>query len=139
MSKKSGTSASSRSSSSSAKAIAKQLSEEKYEEVSEAFNLFDTEGSGQIHASDVEIALRALGVVLTDDVLELVRDAMLSASGTGGGGSKSLTFAASTNSSSSAAASKSIVTFDAFLGQTARLLVNETGLSSSAFVHSEGK
>ena len=38
-----------------------ELTEEQRQEIKEAFDLFDTEGSGQIDAKELKVAMRALG------------------------------------------------------------------------------
>ena len=38
-----------------------ELSEEQKQEIKEAFDLFDTEGNGQIDAKELKVAMRALG------------------------------------------------------------------------------
>ena len=38
-----------------------QLTEEQKQEIKEAFDLFDTDGSGSIDAKELKVALRALG------------------------------------------------------------------------------
>lgn len=40
---------------------AKELSEEQKQEIKEAFDLFDTDGSGSIDAKELKVAMRALG------------------------------------------------------------------------------
>ena len=40
---------------------ARDLTEEQRQEIKEAFDLFDTEGSGRIDAKELKVAMRALG------------------------------------------------------------------------------
>ena len=39
----------------------KELTEEQKQEIKEAFDLFDTDGSGSIDAKELKVAMRALG------------------------------------------------------------------------------
>merc|ERR1712110_441072 len=39
----------------------KELSEEQKQEIKEAFDLFDTDGSGEIDSKELKVAMRALG------------------------------------------------------------------------------
>lgn len=52
-----------------------ELSEEQRQEVREAFDLFDTEGSGTIDAKELKVAMRALGFVTTkDEIRRMIKD-----------------------------------------------------------------
>ncbi|CAE7369472.1 CTN [Symbiodinium necroappetens] len=39
----------------------KELTEEQKQEIKEAFDLFDTDGSGEIDSKELKVAMRALG------------------------------------------------------------------------------
>merc|ERR1719446_1015817 len=53
----------------------KEMTEEQKKEVKEAFDLFDTDGSGAIDAKELKIAMQALGFEPTlDEVAKMVRD-----------------------------------------------------------------
>merc|ERR1712193_104307 len=53
----------------------KPLSDEAKKEVKEAFDLFDTDGSGAIDAKELKIAMQALGFEpTTDEVAKMVKD-----------------------------------------------------------------
>jgi len=52
---------SSKKKSSSAKKNVPELTEEQKQEIREAFDLFDTDGSGTIDAKELKVAMRALG------------------------------------------------------------------------------
>ena len=39
----------------------REISEEQKQEIKEAFDLFDTDGSGSIDAKELKVAMRALG------------------------------------------------------------------------------
>ena len=49
------------------KTYKQELSEEQKNEIKEAFDLFDTSGSGTIEAKELKVALRALGFEQTKD------------------------------------------------------------------------
>ncbi|XP_006838050.2 caltractin [Amborella trichopoda] len=46
------------------------LSEQKRKEIKEAFELFDTDGSGTIDAGELTVAMRALGFEMTDEQIK---------------------------------------------------------------------
>ncbi|KAM0950910.1 putative EF-hand domain-containing protein [Dioscorea sansibarensis] len=51
------------------------LSKEKYQEIYEAFQLFDTDGSGTIDAKELHVAMRALGFEMTEEqIKEMIAD-----------------------------------------------------------------
>ncbi|RYR11068.1 hypothetical protein Ahy_B05g079554 isoform B [Arachis hypogaea] len=45
------------------------LTQQKKQEIKEAFELFDTDGSGTIDAKELNVAMRALGFEMTEEVL----------------------------------------------------------------------
>ncbi|XP_042520372.1 caltractin-like [Macadamia integrifolia] len=45
------------------------LTQQKRQEIKEAFELFDTDGSGTIDAKELNVAMRSLGFEMTDEVL----------------------------------------------------------------------
>ena len=45
----------------------KELTEEQKQEIKEAFDLFDTDGSGEIDSKELKVAMRALGFEPTND------------------------------------------------------------------------
>ncbi|KAG8497490.1 hypothetical protein CXB51_008694 [Gossypium anomalum] len=46
------------------------LSQQKKQEIKEAFELFDTDGSGTIDAKELNVAMRALGFEMTEEQIE---------------------------------------------------------------------
>merc|ERR1711998_261998 len=53
----------------------KPLSDEAKKEVKEAFDLFDTDGSGAIDAKELKVAMQALGFEPTsDEIAKMVKD-----------------------------------------------------------------
>merc|ERR1711907_283041 len=53
----------------------KELTEEQKQEIKEAFDLFDTDGSGNIDAKELKVAMRALGFEpKKDEVKKMVND-----------------------------------------------------------------
>lgn len=44
------------------------LNQQKRQEIKEAFDLFDTDGSGTIDAKELNVAMRALGFEMTEEV-----------------------------------------------------------------------
>lgn len=53
----------------------KEMTEEQKKEVKEAFDLFDTDGSGAIDAKELKIAMQALGFEpSTEEVAKMVKD-----------------------------------------------------------------
>jgi len=53
-----------------------QLSEEQRTEVKEAFDLFDTDGSGTIDQKELKVAMRALGFEpKKDEIMKMIKDA----------------------------------------------------------------
>lgn len=51
------------------------LSDQKVQEIREAFDLFDTDGSGTIDAKELTVAMRALGFEMTEEQIEqMIRD-----------------------------------------------------------------
>ncbi|KAG9158776.1 hypothetical protein Leryth_013665 [Lithospermum erythrorhizon] len=44
------------------------LTQQKRQEIKEAFELFDTDGSGTIDAKELNVAMRALGFEMTEEV-----------------------------------------------------------------------
>merc|ERR1712010_77845 len=53
----------------------KEMTDEQKKEVKEAFDLFDTDGSGAIDAAELKIAMQALGFEPTvDEVAKMVKD-----------------------------------------------------------------
>ncbi|XP_055804654.1 caltractin-like [Solanum dulcamara] len=48
------------------------LTQQKRQEIKEAFELFDTDGSGTIDASELNVAMRALGFEMTEEHVELM-------------------------------------------------------------------
>ena len=52
-----------------------ELTEEQKQEIREAFDLFDTDGSGTIDAKELKVAMRALGFdVKKKEVLDLMHE-----------------------------------------------------------------
>ena len=52
-----------------------ELTEEQRQEIKEAFDLFDTDGSGSIDSKELKVAMRALGFdVKKQEVLGLMRE-----------------------------------------------------------------
>ncbi|KAL5982463.1 putative calcium-binding protein cml13 [Asimina triloba] len=52
-----------------------RLTEQKKKEIKEAFDLFDTDGSGTIDAKELNVAMRALGFEMTEEQIEqMIRD-----------------------------------------------------------------
>ena len=52
------------------------LSEEEIQEVKEAFDLFDTDGSGAMDQKEIKVAMRALGLNPTkEELIKIIRDA----------------------------------------------------------------
>lgn len=59
------------------------LSEQKRQEIKEAFELFDTDGSGTIDAKELNVAMRALGFEMTDkQIRQMIADVDKDGSGT---------------------------------------------------------
>ena len=53
-----------------------QLSEEQKTEIKEAFDLFDTDGSGTIDQKELKVAMRALGFEpKKEEIMKMIRDA----------------------------------------------------------------
>merc|ERR1711998_335331 len=53
----------------------KELSEEQKQEIKEAFDLFDTDGSGSIDAKELKVAMRALGFEpKKDEIQKMISD-----------------------------------------------------------------
>jgi centrin-1 len=52
------------------KKVAQELTAEQKQEIREAFDLFDTDGSGTIEAKDLKVAMRALGFDATKEELK---------------------------------------------------------------------
>lgn len=51
------------------------LTQQKKQEIKEAFELFDTDGSGTIDAKELNVAMRALGFEMTDEQIDqMIRD-----------------------------------------------------------------
>ncbi|KAJ0975996.1 hypothetical protein J5N97_017961 [Dioscorea zingiberensis] len=51
------------------------LSDQKRKEIKEAFDLFDTDGSGNIDAKELHVAMRALGFEMTEEqITEMIAD-----------------------------------------------------------------
>ena len=60
-----------------------ELTEEQKQEIKEAFDLFDTEGSGAIDAKELKVAMRALGFEpKKEEIKKLVNDADKEGTGT---------------------------------------------------------
>ena len=52
-----------------------ELSEEQRQEIREAFDLFDTDGSGSIDAKELKVAMKALGFEPTkDEIKRMIND-----------------------------------------------------------------
>ncbi|GAU45179.1 hypothetical protein TSUD_178720, partial [Trifolium subterraneum] len=45
------------------------LTPQKKQEIKEAFELFDTDGSGTIDAKELNVAMRALGFEMTEEII----------------------------------------------------------------------
>merc|ERR1712164_201728 len=53
----------------------KELTEEQKQEIKEAFDLFDTDGSGSIDAKELKVAMRALGFEpKKDEIAKMIAD-----------------------------------------------------------------
>merc|ERR1711879_589329 len=51
----------------------KELTEEQKQEIKEAFDLFDTDGSGSIDSKELKVAMRALGFEPKEEILKAFR------------------------------------------------------------------
>merc|ERR1719454_604870 len=61
----------------------KELTEEQKQEIREAFDLFDTDGSGSIDAKELKVAMRALGFEPTkEEIKKMINDIDKDGSGT---------------------------------------------------------
>jgi len=61
----------------------KELTEEQNQEIREAFDLFDTDGSGAIDARELKVAMRALGFeAKKEEIQKMMQDADHDGSGT---------------------------------------------------------
>ena len=61
----------------------KELTEEQKQEIKEAFDLFDTDGSGTIDAKELKVAMRALGLdAKKDEIRRMINDIDKDGSGT---------------------------------------------------------
>jgi len=59
------------------------LTEQKRQEIKEAFELFDTDGSGTIDAKELNVAMRALGFEMTEEqIRQMIADVDKDGSGT---------------------------------------------------------
>ena len=58
------------------------LSEEEVEEIREAFNLFDTDGSGEIDPKELKAAMQSLGFEAKNQTIYQIRNKIISATGT---------------------------------------------------------
>merc|ERR1712146_393307 len=62
----------------------KELTEEQKQEIKEAFDLFDTDGSGSIDAKELKVAMRALGFELKkEEIQKMISDVDDDGSGMG--------------------------------------------------------
>ena len=60
----------------------KELTEEQKQEIKEAFDLFDTDGSGTIDAKELKVAMRALGFEpKKEEIRKMIADADRDGSG----------------------------------------------------------
>jgi centrin-1 len=60
-----------------------ELTEEQKQEIKEAFDLFDTDGSGSIDAKELKVAMRALGFEpKKEEIRKMISDADKDGSGT---------------------------------------------------------
>merc|ERR1719197_2066562 len=50
--------------------MAKELSEDKKQEIKEAFDLFDTDSSGSVSSKELKVAMRALGFEPKDEEIK---------------------------------------------------------------------
>merc|ERR1711968_63004 len=65
------------------KAAKGELTEEQRQEIREAFDLFDTDGSGTIDAKELKVAMRALGLdAKKDEIRRMINDIDKDGSGT---------------------------------------------------------
>merc|ERR1740115_608732 len=61
----------------------KELTEEQKQEIREAFDLFDTDGSGTIDAKELKVAMRALGLeTKKEEIKKMISDIDKDGSGT---------------------------------------------------------
>ena len=61
----------------------KELTEEQKQEIKEAFDLFDTDGSGSIDAKELKVAMRALGFEpKKEEIQKMIQDVDDDGSGT---------------------------------------------------------
>merc|ERR1712178_28387 len=66
-----------------AKAKPKGLTDDQIQEIREAFDLFDTDGSGTIDAKELKVAMRALGLdAKKDEIRRMINDIDKDGSGT---------------------------------------------------------
>lgn len=55
--------------------LTKELTEEQKQEIKEAFDLFDTNGSGSIDSKELKVAMRAFGFEpKTEEILKMISD-----------------------------------------------------------------
>ena len=53
----------------------KELTEEQKQEIKEAFDLFDTDGSGSIDVNELKVAMKALGMdAKSEEIRKLIND-----------------------------------------------------------------
>merc|ERR1711936_1191890 len=65
----------------------KELTEEQKQEIKEAFDLFDTDGSGEIDSKELKVAMRALGFEpKKEEIQKMISDVDDDGSGTIGSG-----------------------------------------------------
>ncbi|KPA74299.1 putative centrin putativecaltractin [Leptomonas pyrrhocoris] len=97
-----------------------ELTKDQLEEIREAFDLFDTDGSGTIDVRELRIAMRALGF---EPRKEELRQLVNNATGSGGGASSSANNASTANTAAAAAGgggSSGVVTYAQFVHMMAQ-------------------
>ncbi|CAJ1017361.1 EF-hand domain pair/EF hand/EF-hand domain containing protein, putative [Leishmania lindenbergi] len=89
-----------------------ELSKDQLEEIREAFDLFDTDGSGTIDVRELRIAMRALGFEPRKEELQQLVN---SVTGGGGGGSSGGASSGPSSSAGNVNVSSDVVTFAQFV------------------------